>query len=346
MQSRDVGFEKDQVIMTVINNPDKFSRIKSTLSNNAYVENVTASNWWGFTSNPNTYSYNYPGKDPDLDHLLTYQEVDKDYIETFEISIVDGSSFSEFNEQNVRNKFILNEAAIELFEIENPVGSPFTVNGRQGKIAGVMKDAHFRALGREIEPRLLLVVPRNYFHVFFRIKSIESASSFAYMKEAVESIEKDWKKVCPDIPFEYWFVDDLYQRSYRLECSVNDLFTVFAAMAIFISCLGLFGLSTFIIQQKTKEIGIRKSNGAQSPQIVGMFVESFIKYVFVAFVLAVPIATYFMNLWLSNYAYRTAFSWWIYILAFAIVLFIALSTVMWHSLQAARRNPVEALRYE
>ena len=178
------------------------------------------------------------------------------------------------------------------------------------------------------------------------VKINPATASLSGLKEAVERIQSEWQNTFPDVIFNYNFLDEQIAGLYNEEQRTTRLVQLFAIIAIIIGCLGLFGLISYVTSVKIKEIGIRKVNGAKISEILTMLNKDFIKWVVIAFVIAVPIAYYAMNKWLENFAYKTTLSWWIFALAGLLALGIALLTVSWQSWRAATRNPVEALRYE
>ena len=342
--NKDLGFKKDQVIYVKLNNPNQYHNIKQELLKNSNVQAISGANWWGFNNMNNSWGYDYEGKPENFDVLLTHQIVDYDYIETLGIEMVDGRSFSkDFPADN--RAFILNEEAIRTFGIENPVGKPFTMHGRRGTIIGIMKNANLRNLYNNIDPRIIWITDNNFSCVLIRLSESGNNNTESVFKK-IRSIEKDWIATVPDIPFDYQFVNDMYNETYNYGRYLNRLLTVFAVIAIVISCIGLFGLAIYSTEQRTKEIGVRKVNGAKISQVITLLLNEFFLFVIIAFVLIVPVTYFFVGFLLKMYSYQTEMSWWVYIFSGFLVLIIALITVGMQSLQAARRNPVEALRYE
>lgn len=342
----DLGFDKEHVLYVNLNDATNYHTLKQELLKNPDIESVTAADWWGFNSLTNSYGYDFPGKKPDFDVLLSYQMVDFDYLKTLNVQLKEGRDFSRQHKEDKNQNFILNETAIKVFDIENPVGSEFSMHGRRGKIIGVMKDIHFRSLNNPIEPRIIWITKSELSNVLIKIKANQSSGLSRSLPEIINGIQNDWNKVLPDCPFDYSFIDDMYNSTYQGGRILSRIFSVLAILAIFISCLGLFGLATYSIEQKIKEIGIRKTNGAKVSQVVIMFTLEFTKYVIIAYIIIAPLAYYFMNKWLNNYPYRTEMSWWIFLTAGAAAMIIAILTVCGQSWRAANRNPVEALRYE
>ena len=249
---------------------------------------------------------------------------------------------------NYREKYIVNRSALKLLEIANPedaIGKRFRLNFHlpylfpEGEIVGVVPDFHYTNLHSEEKP--LVIVSRKAFMHCFIVKV--SPSQF---DKAIQSIEKVWNKINPDYPFQYQLIADSYQMAYRNEYSQIRMLSLFTVISVFLSSLGIFAMSSFNMQRRVKEVGIRKVNGAKIWEVMALLNLTFIKWVAIALILSTPIAYYAMDRWLQNFAYRTQLSWWVFALAGLLALAIALLTVSWQSWLAARRNPVEALRYE
>jgi putative ABC transport system permease protein len=220
------------------------------------------------------------------------------------------------------------------------VGEKVTYHGKQGEIIAVVKDFHLRSLHEPISPMVI---------------GFESASQFMVAmvklqpgktKTAVSAIEKAWKLYNPAFPPDYLFADDFMKEQYQAELTVEKLARVFAFLAIFISCLGLFGLAMFMAEQRTKEIGVRKVMGASVSNIIGLFSKDFIRLVALAAMIAFPVAWWLMNDWVHNFAYNVGVSWWIFLLAALIAVGVALLTVSFQAIKAAIANPVKSLRTE
>jgi len=230
-------------------------------------------------------------------------------------------------------------------EIKNPVGKRLILPGRTPEqnvrytIVGVLKNFNFESLHQKIRP-LGILLKRGltaYMPIRIKAKDVQGAVSF---------IEEEWKKFVPDKPFEYFFLDDDFNKLYQSEQKTGEIFTSFSILAIFIACLGLFGLAAFTAERKTKEIGIRKVMGASIPGIIILLSKEFTKWVLFANIIAWPVAYYFMNNWLKDFAYRININFWIFIASGTIALLIALITVSIHAIRAATANPAKSLRYE
>ncbi|MGH7452210.1 MAG: ABC transporter permease, partial [bacterium] len=204
---------------------------------------------------------------------------------------------------------------------------------------GIVQDFHFASLHEKIEPAVFHIWPQRYscFAVKMRVADISEATAF---------LRSTWSRIIPHQPFEFFFLDEEFNRQYEKDERVGRIFGYAATLAIFIACLGLFGLAAFSAEQRTKEIGVRKVMGASVAGIVGLLSKDFIKLVLIANVVAWPVAYYAMNRWLQNFAYRLDLGWWVFALAGGLALVIALLTVSTQAIKAALANPVEALRYE
>lgn len=247
-----------------------------------------------------------------------------------------------------REKYILNQKALQLIGIQNPqdaVGKHFRLNFflpdlfPEGEIVGVVPDFHYTNLHSEEKP--LAIAPRKLFNSCFLI-SIDPKQRGT----AMDVIHSSWEKINPDFPLEYKYVTDSYQKIYASEYAETHVLSLFTLISIILSTLGIFALSAFSMQRRIKEIGIRKVNGARIFEVITLLNKDFLKWVAIAFLIATPVAWYAMNKWLENFAYKTGLSWWIFALAGALALSIALLTVSFQSWKAATRNPVEALKYE
>ena len=238
---------------------------------------------------------------------------------------------------------LINEAAAKALGFKNlsdVVGKDFGYGGRKGKLIGVFNDFHFESMHQKIVP-LVLLMPNNSGN-YGRISLKLSGN----IPSAINTLESEWKKLLPDVPFQYTFLNENFAKFYSAEEKEKTLFTIFASLSIFIACLGLFGLSAFTIGQRIKEIGIRKVLGANVGSIVGLLSKDFLKLVIVAAVIAFPIAWMAMNSWLKDFAYRINIPWGIFILAGIIAALIAFITIGLQAFKAATTNPVKNLRTE
>ncbi|MCX6321940.1 MAG: ABC transporter permease [Bacteroidia bacterium] len=338
MNKKDLGFNKNDIVNLKINSQLKghLDLFKEKLS--AYPEILSVSyssrvpgNYWG-----SWCCVNIEGKE----NKFFNNYVDPDYLKTMGIRIKEGRNFSVNNPGDKKATYLINETAVKLYDLKNPIGQVIVPgNGVKGQIIGIINDFHYRGLNYEKTPLLLFYTPDyvNYVNVKVSNNSIT---------RALVIIKGTWEEVCPAFAFEYNFLDETFDLQYKSEKRFENLLFSFALLALFIASIGLFGLSIYSTKRRTKEIGIRKINGARVSEIMAMLNKDVIKWVTIAYVIACPVAWYAMKKWLLNFAYKTELSWWIFALAGLLALGIALLTVSWQSWRAATRNPVEALRYE
>ncbi len=247
-----------------------------------------------------------------------------------------------------REKYFLNQSALKLLGITNPdevVGKRFRINFflpdlfPEGEIMGVVPDFHYTNLHNKERP--LVIVPRKMFNYNFII-----GLSPEHPGRAIAAVDEAWGKINPEFPFRYQFITDIYQDVYRVEYAQTRVLSLFALISVILSALGIFALAAFTIQQRVKEIGIRKVNGAQISEVMLLLNRDFIRWIAVAFLIATPVAWIVMHKWLENFAYKTELNWWIFVMAGTLAMCVALLTVSLQTFKAAKRNPVEALRYE
>jgi putative ABC transport system permease protein len=235
--------------------------------------------------------------------------------------------------------YILNETAVREAGIKDPIGKRFSLHSTKGIIIGVIKDFHFASLKKKIEPAIFTYQPENDWMMFVKTTGRDAP-------HAINAAQQAWKKYNPGFPFEYHFLDELYDNMYKTDQRSGTLFSIFAGIAILISCLGLFGLATYTAQVKVKEIGIRKVLGASVAHITAMLSKDFLILVVTSLIIASPMAWYFMNKWLQDYVYRTHIEWWMFALAGIAALLIAFVTISYQAIKAALANPVKSLRSE
>jgi putative ABC transport system permease protein len=343
IQNKKLGFNKDNIgyfmFPTAPWDP-KLKTIKKELLNNPDILGVT--NMFFNYENPlnmegNSGGFNWEGK-KEGDNVLFYTlSADEDYAKTFQLDLKEGRYFSsEFSTDNTA--VVINEEAAKTIGFKNPVGEIITSpQGLKLTIIGVVKDFHFRSLHYKIEPLIMQPGGSNTF--FIRMKAGQISS-------IVESVKKTYNSFKPDIPLDFHFLDADFDNLYRTEQRMSKIFRYFSFLAIIISCLGLIGLSSFMTERRTKEIGIRKANGARSLEVFFLLSKEYIMWVMISILIACPIAWYGMHKWLQNFAYRIHTSWLVFALAGVIALVVALLTVGFQSYKAANKNPVEALRYE
>lgn len=248
---------------------------------------------------------------------------------------------------DVREAFLINEAAVRELQLENPLETQLEWGGeeynygihKKGRVIGVVKDFQFQSLRDAINPLVIHVWSENTFVFALRIRPDDIPGTLAF-------IENKWKELDPAHPFEYSFMDETFDRTYRSEEKLGKIFSVFSMLAISIAALGLFGLALFMVEQRTKEIGVRKVLGASIGNILVLLSKEFALLVLFANLFAWPMAYFLMNKWLENFAYRINIGFWIFIAAAAVAFIIALLTISFQAVKAALANPIESLRYE
>jgi len=347
MQNQKLGYDKEHVVYIKMQGDIKnsYEVIRNAFKQNPEVEHVTAAAHLPSNIGSNGGGVEWEGKDPELRVLVSQGIVEFGYTQTLNIPMVQGRSFDQRYATDRANDstaaFLINEEMARIMEKENPVGESFSFMGFQdGKIIGVMQDFHFHSMRNSIEPLALAIAYPQYLNfMLMRVKP-------GPVQQTVEKLEETWKGVMPEYPFNYHFLDAEYDRMYRAEARMGSLLKYFAVMAILIACLGLFGLASFMAENRTKEIGVRKAMGSSSQQIVLLLSKEFSLLVGIAILIAIPASWFYLHRWLQDYAYRTGLEWWIFALAAALAFMIALLTVSYQAIRAARANPSDSLRYE
>ncbi len=341
LSESNMGFDKENVVMLKLNkticNPESVNSLKQEIRRNPNVESVAFSRYApGEVMSSHAFQINRDGKD--VTKVVNGMEIDYDYIPLMNMEFSEGRNFSrEFNDAN-STVAIINDAFISFCGFTSPVVGEEIQGGV--KIIGVLKDVCFNSLRNETEPMIFYLDKQKDGYLNIRIKSNTD------IKSVLANIQNTWQSFFPEEPFTTQFLDARIKMIYEDDYSKSKLIKLFTIITMLISLMGLFNISLLQSKQRTKEIGIRKVNGAKVSEILAMLNKDFVKWVSIAFVIATPIAWYAMNKWLENFAYKTALSWWIFVLAGLLALGIALLTVSWQSWRAATRNPVEALRYE
>ncbi len=340
IQNRELGIDKENIICLPLRGDlkNKYQIFKTELLKNTNILNVTFSDWnpTGIWSNGS--GWEWPGKSPDLEPLVSLASVDFDYAKTFGIKIIKGDFFPK-RIYGDTTSIVINKTFANIIGLEPLIGEILTIGSYKLRVVGIVDDYNFKPAYNKVEPIVLFIFPDEYKFVFVKVTSKDIFKTVKY----IEDLHKEFNS---GYPFEYTFLDDDYDSLYRGEKQRRKIFSYFSFFSIFISCLGLFGLSSYIIKRSTKDIGIRKVNGANVLSILSHYVNNFSKWIAISILISFPVAYYTMNSWLQNFAYRTGISWWVFVMAGALALAIALLTVSWQSWRAASRNPVEALRYE
>ena len=339
MKNKKLGFEKEQIVYTSLRGFNELDALKDELLKHSGVENVSATLALPHIIMNSSTGSDWDGKGEDETFLVHYNFVDYDFIETFKIEIAEGRSFSQEFSDDTNFGFLLNEEAIKQMGIEDPIGKKYSFWGMEGQIVGVMKDFHFKSLHNPIEPMMFMIDEDQLVNLAVRIDTADPVNTISYL-------EKTMSKFDPEKKHEFRFFDELYYTMYRSEQQMGKILKLFTGLAIFIACLGLFGLSTFLTQQRTKEIGIRKVLGANVFNIVVILSKEFTKWVIIANLIACPVAYFIINKLLQNFAYRADMGYSIFVITVISSILIAIITVSFQTIKAANSNPVEALKYE
>jgi len=353
MLNRNTGYASQGLITIPLNmqlgygiRNDRFDLFAQELKTYSGIKDVSPSFSSPSSVNTSTEGVSWEGKQENgnMDMTWTWESISFDYFETIGVKIKQGRSFSrEFTNDQVnwdtrRCAYIINESAVKEMGIHDPVGKEFEVWGFRGPIIGIVEDYNFKSMHSGIGPLFYQMSPTFWNNIIIRIDPT--------VKSTFEDIETVWNKFVVDFPLEINYVDNQILALYRSDQDLAKTLSMFSLLAIFIASMGLFTLSVLSLNQRTKEIGIRKINGAKIHEIMTMLIRDYSKLVGIAFIIAIPIAWYVMSIWLGNFANKTNLSWWIFALSGLLVLGIALVTVSWKSWQASTRNPVESLRYK
>ena len=357
IQDKSLGFNKEQVIVMPLAGgaaaPDKLELLENAFDQETDILASTPS-----SCIPGRRVHLMPVRVPSLTSIAENPDdpedsgvrspriisVDEEVEETYGLEIVAGRGLSKDFATDARAGFLINEAAVEAWGLEDPVGLPFEYiyrldTPKTGTIVGIVKDFHYASLHSEVEPLMMHVWPSHYTYLSVRIQTDDVGSS-------LEKIENIWAQVNPATPFDYFFLDDTYDQMYRTEMSTNKIVAYFTFLAIFIACLGLLGLAAFTAQQRSREIGIRKVLGASAGQIILLLTRNFALLVVIASALAIPLSWWLLSQWLEDFAYRIDLSIWLFVFAAIGALLLAILTVGFQSLKAALANPVESLKDE
>ena len=345
IHNKNLGFAKEDLLYMPLEGElqKTYPTFKEQLLKQPGIKSVTSAQSSPLEVGSSTYGVRWPGKDTTKLILFSSNPVTYDYIKTMGIQMVAGRDFGNDYGLDTMN-YLVNEAAAKKIGYKDPVGKELTMWGDKGMIIGVMKDYHHNSLHVPIEPLILRLHKMSWGGTYWGNVIVRTEKGKT--KQAIASMEKLYKQFNPGFPFKYYFTDDEIANRYKAEYTVSKLSRYFAFLAIFISCLGLFGLVTFTAEQKTKEIGIRKVLGASVTGIVSMLSKEFLTLVLIASVIAFPVAWWAMHRWLNDFAYRVNIGWSVFVVAGIIAMLIALLTISFQSIKAAIANPVKSLRTE
>lgn len=353
IQNRKLGFKKDHVIVTPIMRAHRNAQSRSGVNLSTRNTQVKAA----FLKHPDidaAATYMSPiGIGSDMNQVrdvetgnaigMTIHGVDEDYVPFFEMELVQGRNFSADIASDRTDAFIVNETAVKKYGWTDPIGKSVVYGSgnweREGVVIGVVKDFHTGSLRDAISPLGLYIRPFGYSYVALKVKS-------EHMSETMDFMAETWKSYVPNRPFMFYFLDDQIDALYHKEKQQGQLFTGFSLLAIMVACIGLFALASYHVEQRTKEIGVRKILGASVGQIVVLIFKDFAGLILIANLIAWPLAYYTMHDWLSQFVYRTEMGIEVFLLSAVVALLIAVVAVGYQTLRAATANPVEALRYE
>ncbi|MBN1165303.1 MAG: ABC transporter permease [Candidatus Krumholzibacteriota bacterium] len=345
MKNMDLGFDQEQVVVLPVmdrNIAASIESIKSELVAYHGIISAAASSHvpGGITSGASLVPEGYADGQAQMMNVMS---VDCDYISTLGMEIVRGRNFSPEFTADTSQALLVNEAAVAAIGWDDPLGKTihFSADPDQVKktVVGVVKDHHYVSPHIEIEPLYIDLYGRGYRTIFVRIEPDDIPTTLAH-------VENVWKRFDPHRPFDFYFLDESYNRQYRVEEKLRGIFFNFTFLAIIIACLGLFGLASFAAQQRVREIGIRKVLGASVPGIVLLLSREFSRWVLAANIIAWPLAWYAMNRWLRNFAYHTDLSWTVFVISGVLALLIAVGTISFQAVKVAHTDPAKSLRYE
>ncbi len=344
--NKNLGFDKDQMMILDYNYDQKVNALRETLKtemeNDPSVVSVAFSRSVPGSYFPNAYTEIIVPEGEMKGMAQPIFQVGVDFVNHYGLEMVAGRSYSRAHPSDTIGGLVINEAAARQYGYANPadiVGKKYKQWGREGEIIGVVKDFNYISLHRAIEPLTLPYEPFACRYMSLKIKSGDIAST-------IDQVRQTWMRLASHRPFLYSFLDADFDRQYQKDVNFRTLFLTFSSLAIFIACLGLFGLATYTAELRTKEIGIRKVLGANVNSIVTLLSRDFIILILIAIVLATPVAWYSMNRWLEGFAYRIEIKFWIFILAGLAAIITAALTISFQAIRAARGNPVKALRSE
>ena len=347
VQKKQLGTDKEHIIYYMMRGtlPDQYESFNNELKKNANILNVSTSSGIPMSVSsgpPMAYPIgghlDWEGKKSDDRINLYGYSVDCEYLKTFNLEMSEGRFFSKEYASD-RFNFVLNEAAIKAMDIQSPIGKVFNMRGKKGQIVGIVKDFHYQSLHEKIEPLILHIEPWWYRFIIIKLKSEN-------LFETIEFVKKTHSEFNPYFRFEYTFLDDHIEQFYRAEQVLSTVFYYFSSLAIFIACLGIFGLAAYAAENRRKEIGIRKVLGASVPGIIILLSKGYTRWILAANFISWPIAYYAMHKWLQSFAYRVDLGIKIFILSGLAAVCIALLTVGYQTIKAATANPVDSLRYE
>ncbi|MBD0259013.1 MAG: FtsX-like permease family protein, partial [Cytophagales bacterium] len=342
LKGKNLGLQTEQVVTLPVQSKKfvgNYHAFKTNLQGKAAVQWVSASNksltqrFFDFATTTRSATSN--------DTVLAFGAVDFDYFEALDIKLVEGRTFSKNIATDATQAIVINESARKFFGLDKALGQTLRIGSeKEAKtIVGVVRDFHFEDLYTEIVPMVFFVTDSYFNQVVIRLKGDD-------FPQAIQAIQSEWDKYGFTEPFSYSFLDESMAQVYQKEQQFLQIFAAFTALAILIACLGALGLISFMVIQRTREMGIRKVLGATTVDMVALLSRDFLLLVFIAFLIASPVAWYGMSAWLENYVYRTQIQWWAFGITGVVVLLVALLTISYQAVKAALVNPLKSLRSE
>ena len=347
MRNADLGYNKYNLVHIALRGSlnQEYEMLKERFMEHPGVMNASASMQAPYRIGSNSSSVNWDGKDPELDVLVSFTGVHYNFTETMGISLQSGRDFSEAYQGDMYHddtlaSWIINSTLAGLIGKEEIVGMELAFMGIHGQVVGVMEDYHFKPVGDEIEPLALAPLPAEMLqHMVVRLSPEDP-------QKALQFMEEQWNELLPQHPFEYNYVEDVIDSMYRSEQRMATLLKIFMVVAMVIASLGLFALASFTAQRRIKEIGIRKTMGAQEGQITVMMVRDFSLYILISLVIALPTVWFIANWWLKEFSSRIDLGAGLFLLTTLLTTTVAILTVLYHAFRTARMNPVLALHHE
>ena len=340
IQNKDLGIRKDNIIHHYLHGiKDKKEAYQKALLDLPGVQSVSFTEHNPLNTSNGNKGVDWKGKPEDSEITFNVMQVGENFTETFNLKLLEGREFPDSSNPEGERYFIINEAAAKAMMIENPVGMKMNVWGRDGEVVGLVNNFHHQSLEKAIEPMVIIYNPEEVWRAFISVKTDNTSN-------VLSQIQSTYSQYEPNYAFDFFFVKDDYDKAYGDVITVQKLSYLFSIAAILISCLGLFGLSAFMAEQRLKEIGIRKVLGASELKLLQLFSLDFIKLVILSFIIATPIIWMYANQWLSSYAYHIDLTINPLLISGVMAIAISLITVGYNTLKAAKTNPVDVLKEE
>jgi putative ABC transport system permease protein len=352
MKNHDLGFNDKDLVSIPLHVKDESKRLEfAKIFEESLQREAKAYDIKGVSLTENVPGRNFPnrfavipeGSSPEDSREMVVTSIDEHFSDVFQVPVISGRMLADTIASDRFKNVMINETAARKLGWDNPIGKKlrFKHEEEQVTVIGVLKDINISSMQTQIEPVVYRYSGANWLAGYVTLRIDQR-----YYSQTIKRIKETWEELAPGVVFQYFFIKDKYNEKYREEERLSKIVGTFTILTIFLSCLGLFALIAYLLIQRTKEIGIRKINGAGITEVLLLVSSDYIKSVAIAFIMACPVAWYTMHKWLQTFAYKTELSWWIFCLAGIIALVIALLTVSWQSWRAATRNPVDALRYE